>query len=78
MDDKIIVYTNFENPIAANIVLTRLQAAGFNCFLSGENTAGLRTFFDASISGIQLHVFEKDVKDIQKLLAQDDFDLEEE
>lgn len=78
MEDKIIVYTNFENPIAANIILTRLQAAGFSCFLSGENTASLRPFFDASISGIQLHVFEKDVEAIQKLLEEKDFDLGEE
>jgi hypothetical protein len=76
MENKITVYKNFENPIEANIVLTRLQAAGFSCFLSGENTASLRPFFDASISGIQLHVFEKDVEAIQKLLAENDFDLE--
>ena len=78
MEDKIIVYKNFENPISAHIVLTKLQDAGLSCFLSGENTAGLRTFFDASISGIQLHVFEKDVAAIAQLLAQDEADIAEE
>lgn len=78
MEDKIIVYKNFENPVEAHIVLTKLQDAGLSCFLSGENTAGLRPFFDAYISGIQLHVFEKDLAEIEQLLEQDDFDLREE
>ncbi|MES2416932.1 MAG: DUF2007 domain-containing protein [Bacteroidota bacterium] len=69
MEDRIIVYKTFENPIEANIVMTRLQDAGYNCFLSGENTAGLRPLFDASISGIQLHVFEKDIAEINRFLT---------
>lgn len=72
MDDKIVVYTTFQNPIEANIILTKLQDAGFQCFLTGENTAGLRPLFDSSISGIQLHVFEKDVPEIETFLAADD------
>lgn len=72
MDDKIIVYRTFENPIEANIILTRLQDAGYSCFLSGENTAGLRPLLDSSISGIQLHVFENEVVAIDELLASDE------
>jgi len=71
MEDKIIVYKTFEDPIIANIIYTRLQDAGFNCFLSGENTAGLRPLFDSSISGIQLHVFENEVEAISEFLAAD-------
>ncbi len=71
MEDKIIVYKTFEDPIIANIIYTRLQDAGFNCFLSGENTAGLRPLFDSSISGIQLHVFENEVEAITEFLAAD-------
>lgn len=78
MEDKIIVYKNFVNAIEAHIALTRLQDAGFRCFLSGENTASLRPLFEASISGIQLHVFEKDVAEIEQVLADTSFDLEEE
>ncbi|MEJ5992930.1 DUF2007 domain-containing protein [Pedobacter sp. Du54] len=71
MKDKIVVYKTFENPIEANIILTRLKDAGFGCFLSGETTASLRPLFDASISGIQLHVFENEVEAITKLLAEE-------
>jgi hypothetical protein len=71
MEDKIIVYKTYENPIEANIIMTRLKDAGFSCFLSGENTAGLRPLLDSSISGIQLHVFENEVGAIDQLLAED-------
>lgn len=71
MEDKIVIYKTFENAIEANIILTRLKDAGFSCFLSGEHTASLRPLFDASISGIQLHVFENELGEIDKLLAED-------
>ena len=71
MEDKIVIYKTFENPIEANIILTRLKDAGFSCFLSGEHTASLRPLFDASISGIQLHVFENEMAEIEKFLAEE-------
>ncbi|WP_343535134.1 DUF2007 domain-containing protein [Pedobacter sp.] len=71
-ENKIVVYTTFESPMEANIVKTRLQDAGFECFLTGENAALVYPVFDTSISGIQLHVFEKDVEAISRLLAEDD------
>jgi hypothetical protein len=72
MEDKIVVYKTFENPMEANIVLTRLKDAGFNCFLTGENTALVYPVFDISVSGVQLHVFENEVEAIDKLLAEDE------
>ena len=69
MDDKIILYKTFENPMEANLILTRLKDAGFECFLTGETTASLRPLFDASISGIQLHIFENDLEEVNLFLA---------
>lgn len=72
MEDKIVVYKTFENPMEANIVLARLKDAGFNCFLTGENTALVYPVFDISVSGVQLHVFENEVEAIDKLLTEDE------
>ena len=72
MENKIVVYKTFESPMEANIVKARLLDAGFECFLTGENAALVYPVFDNSISGIQLHVFEKDVEPISMLLAEDD------
>ena len=77
MEDKIIVYKTFENPIEANLVMARLKDSGFNCFLSGENTAMVYPVFDTSVSGVQLHVFENEVVEIDQLLAENS-DLNEE
>ena len=70
-ENKMIVFKTFDNPVEANIILTRLQDAGFECFLSGENMALLYPLFDASISGVQLHIFEKDADKIRSLLEDD-------
>ncbi|WP_293301853.1 DUF2007 domain-containing protein [Pedobacter sp. UBA4863] len=71
-ENKIVVYKTFENPMEANIVKTRLLDAGFECFLSGENVALVYPVFNTSISGVQLHVFEKDVHAIEQFLAEDE------
>ena len=71
MEDKIVVYTTFQDPIEANIVMARLKDAGFDCFLTGENTAVIYPVFDISISGVQLHVFENEVAAIKQLLAEE-------
>lgn len=71
MEDKIVVYTTFQDPVEANIVMARLKDAGFDCFLTGENTAVIYPVFDISISGVQLHVFENEVAEIKQLLAEE-------
>lgn len=70
--DKIVVFKTFENPMEANIVLAKLQDAGFESFLTGENAALVYPVFDTTISGVQLHVFEKDVNSITAFLEEDD------
>ncbi|MFN0257361.1 putative signal transducing protein [Pedobacter ureilyticus] len=71
-ENKIVVYKTFENPMEANIVKSRLLDAGFECFLTGENAALVYPVFDTSISGVQLHVFEKDVHAIEQFLTEDE------
>lgn len=71
-DNKIVVYKTFENPTEANIVKGPLLDAGFECFLSGENAALVYPVFNTSISGVQLHVFEKDVHAIEQFLTEDE------
>ncbi len=69
MEDKIIAYRTFQNPIEANILYTILLDAGFSCFLSGENTLNLGFLFDSPLGEVQLHVFENEVKEIDQFLA---------
>ncbi len=71
MDDKIIVYSTFYNPIEANIIKAKLEDAGIPCFLTDENVATIQPLFNQAIGGVKLNVFEKDVEQINVLLADD-------
>ncbi|WP_199119684.1 putative signal transducing protein [Pedobacter sp. ASV28] len=71
MDDKIIVYRTFYNPIEANIIIAKLKDAGISCFLADENIATIQPLFNQAIGGVKLNVFEKDVPGIDELLADD-------
>lgn len=75
MDDKIIVYRTFYNPIEANIVKARLEDAEIPCFLTDENVATIQPLYNQAIGGVKLNVFDKDVERINTLLA-DDLELE--
>lgn len=71
MDRAIVVYRTFTDPMLANIMLTKLRDAGFNCFLSGENTVNLGFLFESPLGEVQLHVFEDEVLAIQDFLDDD-------
>ncbi|MGE6221714.1 DUF2007 domain-containing protein [Nubsella zeaxanthinifaciens] len=75
MDDKIIVYRTFYNPIEANIVKARLEDAEIPCFLTDENVATIQPLYNQAIGGVKLNVFDKDVERINTLLA-DNLELE--
>jgi hypothetical protein len=68
MEDKIVIYKAFDNQVEANLLYTLLIDAGFSCFLSGENTSNLGFLFESPLSDVLLHVFEKDVKEIDDFL----------
>jgi hypothetical protein len=67
--DKIVVYRTFYNPIEANIIKAKLEDAGFSCFLSDENLATIYPLFNQAIGGVKLNVFEKDIANVEELLA---------
>jgi hypothetical protein len=68
MDDKIIVYRTFYNPIEANIVKAKLDDAEIPCFLTDENIATIQPLYNLAIGGVKLNVFEKDVEQINAIL----------
>jgi hypothetical protein len=77
MEDKIIVYSTYYNPIEASIVRARLEDSGIPCFLTDENMATIQPLYNQAIGGVKLNVFEKDVEQINLLLAEDQPNLPE-
>jgi Putative prokaryotic signal transducing protein len=66
--EKIIIYTAFDNVIAANIAKTKLDAYGIPCFLTEENFTGLYPLRNDIFPGVRLHIFEQDSERVKELL----------
>lgn len=67
--EKIIIYSSFDNVIAANIAKTKLDAYGIPCFLTEENFTGLYPLMNNIFPGVRLHIFEKDFDQTQEILT---------
>ncbi len=66
--DKIIIFTSFDNVIAANIAKTKLDAYGVPCFLTEENFTGLYPLRNDIFPGVRLHIFERDFDQAKEVL----------
>lgn len=69
MNDKIIVYRSFYNPIEASIIKAKLDDSEIACFLTDENVATINPLYNQAIGGVRLHVFERDLAVINEVLA---------
>ena len=63
---------SFDNYFSANIILSRLQQAGINCFLVDEYTVTIDPILSNAIGGIKLAVNLDDIPAATKLLQQFD------
>lgn len=69
--ETIIVFRNFRDAIAANIVKSKLDAYGIPCFLTEENLANLYPGASALMnSQVRLHLFARDADAANLVLAE--------
>ena len=68
--DNIVVFREFESPIAANISKTKLDAYGIPCFLTEENLANLYPGNQFINFRVRLHLFEKDSERAEEILVE--------
>ena len=64
------VLRTFDNYFYANIILTKLQDAGFHCFLKDEYTVTIDPLLSNAIGGIKLTVRKEDAFQAENLLRQ--------
>ena len=64
-----MVLKTFDNYFSANIILTRLQDEGINCYLKDEYTVTIDPILSNAIGGIKLDVDERHVERAAALLA---------
>ena len=69
MEDKIVVYQSFTDPIKAHIVKGLLVSCGIECFLSDVNMITVNLMYSQALGGVKLNVFERDIETINNLLG---------
>lgn len=69
MDDLVIIQT-FDNFFNANIQLTRLRAAGVECYLKDEYIVTIDPFLSNAVGGIKLMVRKREEHNVRKLLRE--------
>ncbi len=67
--DKIIVHSTYYNSIEASIVKSKLDDSEILCFLTDENVATLQPLYNQAIGGVKLNIFERDLAQVNKILA---------
>jgi DNA-directed RNA polymerase subunit RPC12/RpoP len=85
MDDKIVTFQSYYDPMLAHIIRTRLEANGISCFVADENTLGANPIYNQAVGGVKLKIFERDLEKCKQILAtegdlheQDHFEIDDE
>ena len=71
---KLVTLRSFDNYFTANITLTKLHAAGIECYLKDENTVTIDPMLSNAIGGIKLVVKNEDEAMVRALLH--NYDIE--
>ena len=67
---ELVTIQSFDNFFSANIQLTRLRAAGVECYLKDEYTVTIDPLLSNAIGGIKLLVRKSEERDVRKLLRE--------
>lgn len=66
---NLVTVKTFDNYFTANILLTKLHAAGVECYLKDENTVTIDPMLSNAIGGIKLVARKSDEAMVKQLLA---------
>lgn len=72
VEDQIITFQTYYDPMLAHIVRTRLEDSGVSCFIADENMIGINPLYNNALGGIKLKIFARDEGKCREILAQDD------
>lgn len=74
MQDKLIVFKTFNNPINANIAKGLLESNGIESVLKDENTIYTNPIYTTALGGIKLLINESDYDDAVSLFSDSEAD----
>src|ERR1700761_828248 len=68
VDDKIITFESYYDPMLAHIIRTRLEASGVSCYIADENTIGANPLYNQAVGGVKIKIFERDLSKCRQIL----------
>ncbi|MFO7525298.1 MAG: DUF2007 domain-containing protein [Ignavibacteriaceae bacterium] len=69
MQDRLIVFKTFNNPINANIAKGLLESNGIESIIMDENTIYANPIYTTALGGVKLLIKESDYQDAIKLFS---------
>jgi len=72
MEEEIVVFETYYNPMLAEIIRAKLEANGIPCFLSDESIGTMYPVYNQGSGGIKLKVFKRDLDKCREIVGQDD------
>src|SRR5471030_909741 len=79
MDDKIVTFETFYDPMLAEIIRARLEANGIQCFIADSLAIGVKPLYNNAMGGIKIKVFETDIEKCREILSESaDLELDDE
>jgi hypothetical protein len=76
MDEKIITFETYHDPMLAHIIRAKLDENNIPCFIEDDHMAGLNPLYGQS-SGIKLKIFERDLERCKLLIDETETALED-
>ena len=77
-EEEIVVFRSFDSTIDANIIKSKLDAYGIQCFLTDENLSNLYPGVGSVFGAfrVRLHVFANDVSEATRILSESHLQLD--
>ena len=69
INDRIITFESYYDPMLAHIVRTRLLANGVPCFIADDGMLWAKPYFNQALGGVKIKIFKNDVGLCNKILA---------
>ncbi len=67
--DEIITFQTYYNQMEAEIIRTKLEANGVNCFIADESLGVLYPVYNQGGGGVKIKIFAQDMERCKEILA---------
>lgn len=70
-EDDIVTFDTYYNPMLAEIIRSKLEANGIDCFIADESLGVLYPVYNQGGGGLKLKVFARDLEKCREIVAND-------